>query len=298
MLNGKINVLLIAMSVIFVSCGWKADGPEYLMDAYGTSCSKDTGTTNNQTNDTQVSSKPAASIAGRWAMQVDQHGTIAPVGQDWDLYLKDLVIAEIPPDGSGIYITFCDQLMHVTTPQFDPNDPTKENPLKPQSYIGQALKDAMVSVWLPFEKPALDALPKMDVLFTWGLKNMKKPLTDKLPDKPDDPRVWDQDADGHPGVTIVVTKPVKGDRYMVRRGLWNLSQGTPDPDFLWIQGTLKFKIDQVALGATETLLMTVAPVTPKSENTYTMRRVPENFTCQDLLSHVDTVFADPPAVTK
>jgi len=277
-------------AIIFVSCGWEANGPEYLRDAYGSSCSKDS--TNNQAGDVTVSAKPATSIVGRWAMQVDQHGTIKPTGETWDIFLKDLVIAEIPTDGSGIYMTFCDQAMHVVTPPFGPDK--KQNPMRPQSYVGQALKDAMVSQWISFAKPAMTALPAMDVMWLWGLKGMKAPWKDALPTKADDPRVWDQDNDGKPGVTIVVTAPIKGDRYMVRRGIWKLSASTADKDFLWLQGTLTYTIDQVALGATDQLLMTVAPVTPDTDNTFTMRRVPEGFTCQDLLTHIDTVFANPP----
>ncbi len=284
--------LLVVIIGLLAGCGdWKADGPQYLRDTYGsgTSCLKDSA--NNGKGDVRVTTTPAQSIAGRWAVEVNQHGTIAPTGETWQLYLTGLYLANIPPDGSGVYFTFCDQLMHVTTPPFGPDK--KQNPMRPQSHIGQGLKDAMVSTWVPFSKPSLNSLPAINVLWLWGLRNMKDPWHDPLPDKGDS-RIWDQDGDGHPGVTIVVTKPLTGDRYMIRRGIWKLAKGTPDKDFLWITGTLKFQIDQKAIGASDQLLMTVAPVTPKNDNTYLMRRVPGNFTCQDLLTHKDSVFANPP----
>ena len=37
----------------------------------------------------------------------------------------------------------------------------------------------------------------------WGLE-LKEPFTESLPDSPDDPRVTDQDGDGHPGVTLIL----------------------------------------------------------------------------------------------
>ena len=276
----------MSLAVLFASCGWESNGPEYLRDAYGTSSCPETSNGNNG-SDVTVSTRPATSIAGHWAMEVKLRGITTPIGEDWPITITSLVITEITPDGSAAYIQYCDQLTDVET----------TSPLRPESHLSEGLKEWSGGVVVPFAKPSLDIMPAMDVLWLWGLHNMKDPMTDPLPTKPDDPLVWDQDEDGKPGVTINITKPIEGDRYIVRRGIWHLGQGTPDKDFLWIKGDLTSKIDMNALGATNQLLKTVAPITMDKDNSYIMRRVPANFTCRDLLSHVDTIFSNPPGNT-
>jgi hypothetical protein len=272
--------------ITLISCGWESNGPDYLRDAYGSSCNpKDTA--NTLVGDAQVIDTPAASIAGHWAMKVTQKGTFKPVGDEWGITLTELVLVHIPADGSGVYFTFCDELMDVDTK-------VKNDQMKPVTHIGQALKDTLVGTMVSLNTDDLKKLPKMDVLWLWGLKDMKDPATDTLPDSPG-PQVWDQDGDGNPGVTIEVEKPIPGKRYMVRRNIWHMQTGTPDKDFLWITGDLSYKLDESAVGATNSLLKTIAPITPdKTGNNYVMRRVLPGLTCKELVDGHEKIFGGMP----
>jgi hypothetical protein len=120
---------------------------------------------------------------------------------------------------------------------------------------------------------------------------MADPLTDPLPTEPDDPRVWDQDEDGHPGVTIKVLQP-PGYRYMVRRAVWTIKPATITPGASRIEGTLDFTIDEGAVGHDgPNSLATIIPIVPDADGgTYTLVRTTEYYSCQQLLAEYPGIF--------
>lgn len=68
------------------------------------------------------------------------------------------------------------------------------------------------------------------------------PAGEALPQRADDPRVWDQDDDGHPGVTATVEGI--GDMYVVRRERYTYGFGFVDDDHLegWIRDTSEQRV--------------------------------------------------------
>lgn len=48
--------------------------------------------------------------------------------------------------------------------------------------------------------------------------NLRQPRDENLPTDPDDPRVRDQDDDGHPGMTVRIRGVASGELYLVQRG--------------------------------------------------------------------------------
>jgi hypothetical protein len=135
---------------------------------------------------------------------------------------------------------------------------------------------------------AAASLPAQKVLWTWGLTGIGE--SGALPTAKDDTHVVDQDQDGNVGVTMTVIQPVAGERYLVKRVVWDLSAGTLSADRLRITGTLTYVIDESPLDANPSALKAPTPITPKDGSTYVMRRV-SDLTCAELLAHVDEVFA-------
>ena len=121
------------------------------------------------------------------------------------------------------------------------------------------------------------------------------PLTDAIPTDPNDPRVWDEDGDGNFGVTVQVQNP-DGDRYMARRSLFTFQPAQLSSDGNWIVGPLTFAIDENALGATTALLLTVAPITVRTEcnSVYQLRCVDASYGCDQLVNDYSALFRDAP----
>lgn len=293
--HSRFPILVAVVATLFLaSCDWGADGPSHLRDTYPTSCNAEDASA--PVSDAQVATVGSDSLAGRWAMRAVQAGTFAPLNLEWDITLTDLLIVDIPSDQSGAYLVFCDQINEVDTRFDDPDNPDAEHPMKPETVLSQALKDANVSQYLEFDAPLDGGLPATDLLWFWGIKGLDDPATDPLPDDEASPNVWDEDGDEHPGVTVRVLNPVQGDRYMVRRATWEMAAGTLSEDQLWVAGPLTtFLVEELALGATDDLLLTLAPITAKTEgNGYWMRRVLPGYSCPDLIQQHTTLFEDAP----
>ncbi len=111
------------------------------------------------------------------------------------------------------------------------------------------------------------------------------PINDPLPAYADDPRVFDQDGDDKPGVTVRVRilGLISGEVYAVQR-LSKLLEGlvvTPD----LIRGLITWTNEQVTIGASNPFLNTSgdAQVDPVRERSYFVAiRVPTGTTCEDL----------------
>ncbi len=256
---------VVAFSLSFVACDWKADGPARLEARYG---SGDTGDTTVIADavipEVDLGDVEGEGLPGRWAMRMVLSGTLLA----WDITLSNLFLVDIVEPGQGevanpstARLIFCDQLSVI-----DGSGGIG------QAEVPPALREALAEV--PLELSLDDAgVAEGELVWTWGLHDLDDSITSSLPDSADDPQVWDQDADGNPGVTMNVIKPA-GERYMIRRATWTLSSGALSDDVQSITGTLDFAIEEVALAASSSALMTVAPITPgEGPHLYELRRV-------------------------
>jgi hypothetical protein len=135
------------------------------------------------------------------------------------------------------------------------------------------------------------SLPAQKLMWTWGLKGIIQ--TDPMPTTSGDAKVFDQDDDGHPGVTVEVAGLMTGQRYMVKRAMWDLSAGVLSTDRIWLSGTLSYTLEEEPLGADPVMLAQKTPITPKDGSSYAFRRVGQ-MTCESLLAHLDDVFSTAP----
>ncbi len=109
------------------------------------------------------------------------------------------------------------------------------------------------------------------------------PEHDALPVDALDPRVVDQDSDGHPGMTVQVAVAglVAGDTYVVQRLQFSLAGRVVGPDT--IAGSIAWSSEQNVLAASDDLLRmptTYRPHPDAARHVFVMRRVDDAWTCE------------------
>lgn len=112
------------------------------------------------------------------------------------------------------------------------------------------------------------------------------PEDELLPTTADDPRVYDQDKDGHPGVTtrISIIGLISGEAYVVQRVRksyrgWLESENK-------ISGLLSWEDEQNTLGASASILGAQAQGRPDPEiehSRFTLVRITQNHSCEAIL---------------
>ncbi len=118
------------------------------------------------------------------------------------------------------------------------------------------------------------------------------PVQDPLPTDPDDPRVFDQDGDGNPGLTVRVTGLLSGEIYVVQRGSDELTGQVQGRDRF--DGLVTWENEQVVLGTDNPLLDnepdTIVNPDPAA-SFFRTTRVADDAECPDLIENADTLFA-------
>lgn len=105
---------------------------------------------------------------------------------------------------------------------------------------------------------------------------------DALPEEDDDRRVYDQDGDGNPGVTIQIRGLLDAELFLVQRG-WNKLIGTVTQD--GIDGMMRWDSEQNVIGSTSIFVRSSPPTKPHGgakQNYFKMRRVDADTTCAEL----------------
>jgi hypothetical protein len=116
------------------------------------------------------------------------------------------------------------------------------------------------------------------------------PATDALPTRANDPRVWDQDGDGHPGVTVVVSGIAAGEIYAVQRAHTGYEGVIGDGE---LSGRTDDRTEQSVVGASNPLLAQTIPLEPhpdQDRNTIVLRRLTGEYDCDRLAAEVEQLF--------
>ncbi len=119
------------------------------------------------------------------------------------------------------------------------------------------------------------------------------PENDPLPTDASDPRVFDQDGDGNPGLTVRVSVAglFQGEVYVVQRDRSRLSGAVVSADR--VEGLVEWTSEQSVLGASNSFFLGGAASRPDpvAEHSYFVaRRVADNFTCLDVAAAGDALF--------
>ena len=112
---------------------------------------------------------------------------------------------------------------------------------------------------------------------------LENPETDELPTSPDDPRVFDQDEDGNPGMTVSarILGIIAGETYVVQRVRYELRATWVTPDR--VEGTIAWSDEQNILDVSNPLLAAGASSTPDPDPTkhvFIMIRALDEWNCE------------------
>lgn len=131
--------------------------------------------------------------------------------------------------------------------------------------------------------------PERRIVFPWNTQvlgaRLKDPENEALPMDVADPRVFDQDNDGHPGMTVRVEIMglISGEVYVVQRNRNRLVGTVVSPGF--IQGTIEWETEQVVLGASSPFLVSGGQGSPDPDperNFFLARRIDPLLDCEDI----------------
>lgn len=121
---------------------------------------------------------------------------------------------------------------------------------------------------------------------------------DTLPQSPSDPRVFDLDTDGQPGVTIqvsgrLVLVNIDARIYVTQRTLTQESGTLRDPQT--IAGPIRWSMEQYTLGSDNGLLARLTPaITPRLDGSaFTMRKLSDDATCATVKARYASLFTPP-----
>ena len=255
------TVMLSALLIpVLLACDWKSDGLERVKDKWQSP--------EHQGGDEDISeielpeSEFGGSTAGVWLAKVVVSGDLTemPLVDDMPINIRNYFVAEIPADESKVKFTFCDQDAEVTNETGGPLGKTE---------VKEPLREALAKVSLDFQMDN-GAIAGQSVYWLWGLHEelMVDPSGENLPTDPNEDRVWDQDGDGNPGVSVFSYSP-EGYRYLVRRAIWNLEKADVTDNFLWMTGLISSAtVDQNSVGASNSLLKTPAPIVTRETGHY------------------------------
>lgn len=121
---------------------------------------------------------------------------------------------------------------------------------------------------------------------------LDNPLTDPLPNTPDDPRIVDSDGDGKPGTTVVIRHSLfRGEVYIAQRSVARLVGKVLDDGS--VRGIILTGPEMYKIGANNRFLRGETPQrqNPDSkESPFVMVPVPDTTTCTDILAKTEALF--------
>lgn len=231
-------------------------------------------------------SAQAPDISGVWAhLQVTSSITNAPVLGTINLKTITTIRLEVIQKDTDLLITFepCAIESESSSPFFSVTFP--EAFIR---YMGIDIKPARLesqeNSWQLFQ-------PRYTIVRGVRLQDPEK---DPLPADPNDPKIFDQDKDGKPGMTIRVNVLgfIEGEIYIIQRD-WNSLRSTILNTMI-IDGLIEWGSEQVVIGASNPLLAGQSEniPDPKPENSFfRTTRVEPNTTCEQIVKNRDKLFA-------
>jgi hypothetical protein len=126
---------------------------------------------------------------------------------------------------------------------------------------------------------------------------LSDPAVEALPKSKNDPRVFDQDLDGHPGMSVnlkVGIGPFKaaGQVYIVQRIVWRETSSSATSDT--ITGSLDASLDQETLGSDSSILGAVRAKVEAlpSQSSFALKKIPEEATCDTIIGDAKRLFGE------
>ncbi len=225
-------------------------------------------------------------ISGPWAhLQVMSSLTNAPVLGTITLKTMTTIRLEVTQTGTDLSIVFesCAVESESSSPFF--------KVIFPEAFVKYMGIDTKPARLESQEKNWQFFQPRYTIVRGVRLQDPEK---DPLPTDPNDPRIFDQDKDGKPGMTIRVSVLgfIEGEIYIIQRDWNSLRSTTLTPTT--IDGLIEWGSEQVVIGASNPLLAGQSENTPdpKRENSYfRTTRIDPNMSCAQIVKERDKLFA-------
>ncbi len=228
---------------------------------------------------------PLPSLAGTWA-EVQAYSEILPfpiVGQITNTNTATLRV-EIVQSGSSLVLH--DQYCRITVKSTSPLVSMEI----PEVLLGLLVKGPAAAVLEP--SPSGICFVQAWQTRTSGVL-LEHPDDEPLPQSAADPRVIDEEGDGHPGVTVHVRVlgVIEGEVYLVQRMRYRLVGTVVSPDR--IEGHLEWKSERAVLGASSPLFVgdwAGAPDPDPAKSTFALQWIDPNWDCATLMENWAALF--------
>jgi len=226
-------------------------------------------------------------LSGRWAMmQIYPQTATLPFAGEVLRTSTVLQLVDVEQDGTALTLrdVYCHTDIDDGTSLVKTTIPSAfMQSLRPATRTATLVAKSTVPAWRFVQPPYVEVRGAM----------LASPETDPLPDDPEDPRVFDQDGDGEPGLTVQVTilGIVEGRTFLVQRVRYALDGAVLSNSA--IDGSVVWSDEQSVLGATNPLLLVnteSAPDPHPEKHMFIMRRVEEGMTCERLLETWREIF--------
>jgi hypothetical protein len=225
-------------------------------------------------------------LGGRWALVEVMPGLAdLPIVGHVELTTISALFVDVTQSGSRLALSQTYVFVDV-----------KMSPSVVTTTVPEAFVSSLPVVVRPAElQPAIDGWTLVSKPHTEVRgAHLADPLHDSLPSSPSDPRVFDQDGDGHPGLTVHVRLAgvVSGNTYVVQR-LTTALRGSVD-DASTITGTVYWTGEENVIAASNPLLKmsyTYTADATSTDNVFVMRRVDGSWTAHTLRDHLSELLA-------
>ena len=229
-------------------------------------------------------------------------GAVPDLIGDWVMLQVYPLVAELPLGGSSSQTSYVVQFVTIEQSESEllmtdrycftvvEDDSPLSNTVIPDAFMA-ALRPSPRTATLTDEGAEVRFIQERYVEVRGA--TLEDPLNDPLPTDLDDPRIFDQDGDGSPGMTVVIKLlGILSEKiYVVQRVQYALSGIVISPDR--IEGSVDWSDEQIVLDATSSMLMAESSSSPDPDPTkhvFIMLRVQEDWTCEGLREQWREVF--------
>ncbi len=226
---------------------------------------------------------PPPDITGVWARKMYNYSIVNyPMIGPMDTVSISLVRSQITQDGTALVFVEETCAMRMVS------DTDLVSVLFPEAFIASIPVETKSGAW---ESTAQGYLLRQYPFWQVQGAHLEDLAGETLPTDPEDPRVYDQDLDGQPGVTLRATGLLAGEMYIVHRIVNELSGMYSGMERL--DGLVTWQDEQNVLAASTTILETPIERAVHPDPTlsrYRFRPVEESTTCADIVENEAAIF--------
>ncbi|MBU1239134.1 hypothetical protein KKF84_07545 [Myxococcota bacterium] len=233
--------------------------------------------------DAAVVTDPPLDISGVWARKMYNYSIVNyPMIGPMDSVNISVVRSEITQDGTTLLF------MEETCAMRSVSNTDLVSVIFPDAFVSSIPIEAKEGEW----QWTPQGYRLLQYKF-WQVQgaHLDNPAEDTMPVDAEDPRVFDQDLDEYPGVTIRATGLLAGEIYIVHR-IYNQLSGMNNT-MERLDGTILWGDEQITIGASRDLLATTIErsVHPDpSLSWYRFRPVDASTTCADIVTNEASIF--------